>query len=182
MAERRHSFHGPIFAKILVFLGTSGNKMRMEIPNKFLNLCQVIIVFTPTLCFPRLKQQISSEHLIHHAGKRPDIRGLVISLSKDNLRWPVLSSLNLSRKMVMFPTCISQICNLNLKRFFQLTSSVKFDLAFLYVKEILHIFRLIFETILSVIGLCFIGLWIHIIFLFFLLFYLLFYIFLLILC
>ena len=86
MAERRHSFHNPIFAKILVFLRASGDKMRMEIPYQFLNLCQVIIVLAPSLCLPWLEQQISSKHLIHHAGKRPYIRSLVIFLSKDDLR------------------------------------------------------------------------------------------------
>ena len=137
MTKRRHSFHFSIFFKIFISFGTSSNKVRMEVANKFLNLSKMIIIFTPTLSFPWLKQQITSKHLIDHASKRPNIWSLIVLLSKYNLRWSILSSLYLSRKMMMFPTCISKISYFYIKRFFQLISSIEFYSSFFYYISLL---------------------------------------------
>lgn len=76
-------------------------------------LGQVILVFTPRVTLGWMKEQISSEHFIHHTAKGPKIRGFIVALAENDLRRPVLSSLDLSRKVIVLPAGVSQICYLD---------------------------------------------------------------------
>jgi hypothetical protein len=105
--ERRHSFHRSVSLEVFMPFGTTSNEMRMKIANKFLNLGQMIVILAPAFSLPRLKQQITREHFMHHATKGPNICGFIVALTKDDLWGSVLSSLNLSRKVMMLPTSIS---------------------------------------------------------------------------
>jgi hypothetical protein len=104
------ALHGSIFAEILLLFGASRYKVRMERTCYFLYLSQVVLIFTPGVSLGGMKQQISSEHFIDHTAKGPKIRGFIVTLAKNNLWRPVLSSLDLSRKVIVFPASVSQIC------------------------------------------------------------------------
>lgn len=104
-----------------------------------MHLGEVIIVFAPIFWFSGLKKQISREHFIHHASEWPNIRSLTVGLPEDNLRRSILSSLNLSRKMVMLPTCISQICNFHFYRAANILFTIEADFSFMMIEQTLPI-------------------------------------------
>jgi hypothetical protein len=143
MIEWWHSLHGPIRIEIFVFLRTPSDEMRVEVADKFLNLSKMIIVFAPSLSLSGLKEEVSCQHLVHHAPERPDICCFVVALPEDDFGGSILSSLNLSRKMVMLPTRVSQISNLYGEGSLQFFTSVEFYLSLFQIKQILNIDRLL---------------------------------------
>jgi hypothetical protein len=67
----------------------------------------MIFVFAPTIRLPRMKKKISSQQFVHHAAETPDVCSLIVALPKDYFRRAVLSSLDLSREMVVLPAGIA---------------------------------------------------------------------------
>lgn len=105
--ERGHSFHRSISLEVFMLLWAPSNKVRVKITDKFLNLSQMIVIFAPAFSLSGLKQQIACKHFVHHATKGPNVCSFVVILPEDDLRGSVLSSLNLSRKVMVLPASIS---------------------------------------------------------------------------
>lgn len=99
--------HGAILLKIFSPFGASSNEVRVKRPCQFLDLGKVILIFTPALVLSWVEEKIACEHFVHHAAERPNVCSLIIALAKDYLWRSILSSLNLSRKMMMVPASIS---------------------------------------------------------------------------
>lgn len=107
MAKSRHASHGAVLVEVFVSFGTSGNEVRVEWAHQFLNLAQVVVVLAPLLGASRLEQQVASQDLVHHAPERPDVGCLAVALAKDHFRGSILSSLDLSREVMVFPAGIA---------------------------------------------------------------------------
>lgn len=69
MIKQRQSLHLAFFRKVFPHLRTAHYEIDIKWSYQFLNLRKMIIIFTPVLSLSRLKQEISSEHLVDHAGK-----------------------------------------------------------------------------------------------------------------
>lgn len=94
----------------------------------------MVLILTPIFTGFRVEEEIASEHFVHHAAEGPQIRCFIVTLAQDDLRRSVLSSLNLTRKVVMFPASITQVSDLYPKGGFELVASVEADLAFLHIE------------------------------------------------
>jgi hypothetical protein len=86
----------------------------------------MVIIFIKCLSFSRLKKKVSSNHFKNHTGKWPHICRWTIVNTNNSLRRSVLSCLNLTWKMMMIPTTISQITNLDLNVFIYFWSTFQF--------------------------------------------------------
>lgn len=94
----------------------------------------MIVIFAPGLRLLGLEEKIPSEHFIHHTSERPDIGSLVIALPQNDLWRSVLSRLNFTGKMMMFPAGITEICDFDLKWKVKFFSPVEFDFSFFNIK------------------------------------------------
>lgn len=129
VTEIREALHSAILLKVLPLLRTPRNEVRMERTDQLLHLGEVILILAPVFAGLGVEEQIAGQHFVHHAAEGPQIRCLVVTLAQDDLRRAVLSSLDLTRKMVMFPTCISQVCDFYPEGGFELVASVETYLA-----------------------------------------------------
>jgi hypothetical protein len=117
VAERWHSAHCAIFVEVFMPFGAAGYEVGVESSDELLDLGEMVVVFAPVVGFAGLEQQIPCEHFVHHAGEGPYVRGLVVTLAEDDLRGAILSSLDLSRKVVVEPAGIAEICDFDAKWF-----------------------------------------------------------------
>lgn len=92
------------------------------------HLSQVVIILVVVLTLSWLEEEITSHHLKDCAGKAPDICWSVIVGSNYNFRRTILSSLNFWRKMVVCPTSIAHVADLNLYIITDSWSSLEFFL------------------------------------------------------
>jgi len=83
----------------------------------------VIVVLPVLLTLARFEQEISSGHLENHAGKRPQIGRCSVLGADDNLWRSILARLDLSREVVVGPTAVSEITNLELQIFTEFRAS-----------------------------------------------------------
>ena len=77
--------------------------------------CKVVIRFGVVVPLSGRKQEVSDKHLVYHAGKRPDIRSLVVLDSQNNLWRPILSGLYLGLEVVVGPAGISKVSDLEME-------------------------------------------------------------------
>ena len=83
----------------------------------------MIIILAILLALARLEKEVTSCHLKDHAGEGPEV-GAGTVLGPDYHFWrAILPSLNLRRKVMIGPTAVAQITNLELEVFSQLWSS-----------------------------------------------------------
>jgi hypothetical protein len=101
----------------------------------------MVIVFTELIVriFLGVEQQLPCEQLESHAGKGPHVSGKVVVGAEQNLRTSVLSCLNLSGEVMMFPAGIAQIRYFNFKPLLQSSFHViKGYLTFMVPKQFMH--------------------------------------------
>ena len=77
----------------------------------------MIIVLTILLSFARLEQEVTRRHLENHAGEGPKVGTRAILSPYDHFWRAVLPGLDFCREVMICPTAISQITNLEFKIF-----------------------------------------------------------------
>ena len=138
VAEIREALHRPILLEVLPLLGTPGDEVRVERTDQLLHLRQVILVLAPVLAGLGVEEQVASEHFVHHAAEGPEICCFVVALAQDDLRRSILSSLYLTREVVVLPAGVAQVCDLYPEGSLELVASVETDLAFLGIEQFLE--------------------------------------------
>ena len=88
----------------------------------------MIIIFVKSLTFPWLKQKVACYHFKDHTCERPHICRWTIIYTDYCFRRPILTSLNLARKMMVVPSSITQITNFYLNVLINFLTSFKFQL------------------------------------------------------
>lgn len=74
-------------------------------------LCQMVFILRIVRILSGFEEKVSCEHLKDHAGKRPHVGTGVVIGPNDDLWRPVLTGLDLSCEVMMFPTSIAEVCD-----------------------------------------------------------------------
>ena len=111
-----------VLARVLAREGQVGGHSTQELHH----LSQVVIVLVVGLPFARFKEEVSGHHFKDCAGKTPDISRRVVVCANDDLGGPILSSLDLRGKVVIGPTAIAHVTDLDLDIVANPGSSLKF--------------------------------------------------------
>ena len=100
------------------------------------HLSEMVVILVIVASFSRLKQEVSSDHFKDSAGKAPHVSRRVVIDSHNHLWRPVLSRLDLRSKVVISPTTIAHVANLDHHVLIQFRAS-PLRLLFLLLKEFL---------------------------------------------
>ena len=73
---------------------------------------KVVVRFGVVLILLGREEEVSRYHLVYHACKRPNISSLIVEYSQDHFWRPVLSRLNFGLEVVVGPTGVTEICDL----------------------------------------------------------------------
>jgi hypothetical protein len=87
----------------------------------------MVLVLREIRSFPRLEQEVTSQHLKNHARVAPYVCRRIVLRADEHFRGTVLSCLNQSGKVMVDPASVAQISDFQLEIICQLLAQIELD-------------------------------------------------------